>query len=68
MKKLTTLMEELSKSARVTIFEIMTLMFIYLKLTNQIDWNWVQVLSPILFIIGLALTILVVKKVQELRK
>jgi hypothetical protein len=61
-------MEELSKSARVTIFEIMTLMFIYLKLTNQIDWNWVQVLSPILFIIGLALTILVVKKVQELRK
>jgi len=24
----------------------LTLLFVYLKLTNQIDWSWVWVISP----------------------
>jgi hypothetical protein len=31
-----------------TIFvDLLTLLFIYLKLTHQIDWNWALVVSPI---------------------
>lgn len=29
--------------------DILTLMFIYLQLTNQIDWSWWQVLLPFIF-------------------
>lgn len=29
--------------------EALTLMLIYLKLTNQINWNWFYVLFPITF-------------------
>lgn len=30
----------------VGIFEFLTIVFIVLKLTGTIDWNWGQVLSP----------------------
>jgi hypothetical protein len=33
--------------------EILTLIFIVLKLTHQIDWSWWWVLSPELFVIVL---------------
>jgi hypothetical protein len=37
--------------------ELLTLMFIYLKLTGQITWPWVWVLSPIWITIGVGLAI-----------
>lgn len=36
---------------------LLTILFIYLKLTNKIDWSWWWVLSPLW--IGLILVILV---------
>lgn len=29
------------------------LMFIYLKVTNQVDWSWLWVISPTLIVWGL---------------
>ena len=31
---------------RVTTIDLLQLLFLYLKLTNQIDWSWFWVLSP----------------------
>jgi len=38
----------------------LTLLFIGLKLTNQIDWSWWWVLSPIWIVLALILVILLV--------
>ena len=35
------------KTAGLGFAEALTLVFITLKLTGQIDWNWIWVLSPI---------------------
>lgn len=35
------------------IIGILTIIFIVLKLTENIDWSWWWVFSPVLFIIGL---------------
>ena len=48
------------KSGGMGFISILTLIFIVLKLTNNIDWSWLWVLSPlwistILFIIILAI-------------
>lgn len=40
--------------------ELLTLLFITLKLTHVIDWSWWTVLLPELIEIGLAVVILVV--------
>ena len=37
-------------------FGLLTILFIYLKLTNVIVWSWFWVLSPI--ILGFALTVI----------
>jgi hypothetical protein len=31
--------------------DLLTLLFIYLKLTHQIDWYWIWVASPILIVL-----------------
>lgn len=36
------------------------LMLIYLKLTNQVDFNWYWTLSPFIFVAGLFVFVLVV--------
>ncbi len=33
----------------------LTILFVWMKLTGQIDWTWAWVLSPILIPIGLSL-------------
>jgi len=33
----------------------LTLLFVYLKLTNQVDWSWFWVLSPTILPVGLVL-------------
>ena len=37
------------------IYELLVLMLIYLKLTGQIDWQWLTILAPVWIIWGLAL-------------
>lgn len=37
---------------------LLTLVFVYLKVTNQLDWSWVWVLSPIWISVGLSLGLL----------
>ena len=39
-------MEEQAKNKGIDFFEALTLIFITLKLTDFIDWNWVWVLAP----------------------
>ena len=38
----------------------LTILFVYLKLTNQVDWSWWWVLSPLWITFGLALVFLLV--------
>lgn len=35
---------------KVGFFGLLTLMFIYLKLTGQVDWGWWAVWSPMIFV------------------
>lgn len=57
MKKIKDLIKDTLRTVRVStglgFVDLLQLMFIYLKLTNQIDWNWGLVLLP--FIIAFAL-------------
>ena len=46
-------MEKIRKRGNMGFCEILTLIFIVLKLTNHIDWSWWWVVSP--EIIGLVL-------------
>lgn len=39
------------------LLDMLTVAFIVLKLTNQIDWNWFFVLSPTLIPIGLVILV-----------
>lgn len=41
----------------VGLFELLTVVFVVLKLTGLIDWSWWWVLSPILIPIGIAILI-----------
>lgn len=40
-------MNKETKTNGVGFLQILALMFIYLKLTNQIDWGWFMVLAPL---------------------
>lgn len=41
------------KNKRISLHTILTTVFIILKLTNNLDWNWLLILSPTIFIIVL---------------
>lgn len=45
-------------SIDLSFFEVLTLIFIVLKLGNVIDWSWLWVLSPIVLPIIFGITIL----------
>lgn len=40
--------------------QILTLIFITLKLTNYINWSWFWVLSPLIIPIGIVATFLII--------
>ena len=44
---------------------LLTLMFIFLKLTGQIDWSWLWVLSPIWITMILVFVLIVVVYFKE---
>ena len=57
------------KTVGLGFVDALTLLFIALKLTGQIDWNWVWVLSPIwisiLFLAVLAIVILLIGRIID---
>ena len=57
------------KTVGLGFVDALTLLFIALKLTGQIDWNWVWVLSPIWisvsFLAVLAVVILLIGRIID---
>ena len=57
------------KTVGLGFVDALTLLFIALKLTGQIDWNWIWVLSPIwisiLFLAVLAIVILLIGRIID---
>lgn len=51
--------KESTTTGGITFSGVLTILFIALKLTNKIDWDWFWVLSPLLIPIGIIVTILV---------
>ncbi len=45
--------ENKSSSGGIGFFDLLTILFIGLKLTNYIDWSWWWVLSPIISLVAL---------------
>ena len=41
-----------------TFLSLLTILFIYLKLTHQIDWSWWWIMSPLLIPFGTAIVII----------
>lgn len=57
------------KTVGLGFVDALSLLFIALKLTGQIDWNWIWVLSPIwisiLFLAVLAIVILLIGRIID---
>ena len=57
------------KTVGIGFVDALTLLFIALKLTGQIDWNWIWVLSPIWisvsFLAVLAVVILLIGRIID---
>ena len=57
------------KTVGLGLVDALTLLFIALKLTGQIDWNWIWVLSPIWisisFLAVLAVVILLIGRIID---
>lgn len=57
------------KTVGLGFVDALTLLFIALKLTGQIDWNWIWVLSPIWisvsFLAVLAVVILLIGRIVD---
>ncbi len=61
-----------SSSGGIGFTGMLTILFIGLKLTNQITWSWVWVLSPIwisgLIVFALFIILLAIAVINEMRK
>lgn len=57
--------KESGNSDGVGFSTLLTLMFIFLKLTGQIDWSWLWVLSPIWITMILVFVLIVVVYFKE---
>ena len=57
------------RSSGYGITSILTLIFVVLKMTNNIDWSWIYVFSPIWFFLIVAcisfLTVLIVRRIKK---
>jgi transcriptional regulator with XRE-family HTH domain len=57
------------RSSGYGITSILTLIFVVLKMTNNIDWSWIYVFSPIWFFLIVAcisfLTVLIVGRIKK---
>ncbi len=50
----------ISTSGGIGFVGLLTILFIYLKLTDKIDWGWLWVLSPIWISLSLSILILLI--------
>lgn len=50
------------------IIEALTILFIYLKLTDKIDWSWFQVLLPEIIVVVLYIIVFILGSVRIFRK
>lgn len=50
-------------TAGVSAADLLTIVFVVLKLTGVIDWSWWWVLSPIWIVGGFALLLIIIAKV-----
>ena len=50
--------ESTSSSGGIKFVELLTIVFITLKLTNFIDWSWWWVLSPLWITVAIVITII----------
>ena len=48
--------------------EALQLMFIYLKLTEVIDWSWWFIMMPTIAVIGIVGLTIIVKIISEVKK
>jgi hypothetical protein len=49
--------------------DVLTIVFVILKLTNVIDWSWFWVLSPLIFVYGFIFGLFFIKgALDELNK
>lgn len=53
-------MNDNNKSSGLGLFSVLTIVFIVLKLTGLIDWDWLWVLSPLWIGAILALVVLLI--------
>lgn len=61
-------MENNNRPKGLGFIDILQLLFIALKLTGYIHWNWVWVLSPIWVYVTLSIVISVIIVIRELRR
>ena len=52
-------------TSQLRILDVLTIVFIVLKLTDNIDWSWWLVLSPTLVPIGLLIVLLVLVQIIQ---
>ena len=57
-----------SSNGGIGFIGLLTILFIYLKLTDHIDWSWWLVLSPILFAIVIWVIMLVIAIILDWKK
>jgi len=50
---------------KITVIDLYQLMFVYLKLTNQISWHWIWVLSPYWVLLLLLIIAAIIVKLVE---
>lgn len=53
-------MNDNNKRSGLGLFSVLTIIFIVLKLTGLIDWDWLWVLSPLWIGVILALVVLLI--------
>lgn len=50
---------------KITVIDLYQLMLVYLKLTNQISWHWIWVLSPYWVLLLLLIIAAIIVKLVE---
>ena len=49
---------------KITLLDILLVLFIVLKLTGNIDWSWWWVLSPLWAVVGLTILLAILTKLK----
>lgn len=58
-------MSDRKRGGGLDFFDVLTLIFITLKLCGKINWSWWRVLSPLLIEAGIVLVILAIRWIMK---